>query len=93
MLKCQKVRNILPIQCHATLGFPVNHIVPISETWLRSADSDEVVVGDLVLTGYVFHHIPREMRGSGVGIMLKRMMQKYITLELVTLLLKPLEFT
>ena len=31
LLKCQKVRNILPIQYHATLGFPVNHIVPISK--------------------------------------------------------------
>ena len=37
-----------------------------------SADSDEVVIGDLVPTGYVFHHIPRETRGGGVGIMLKR---------------------
>ena len=31
LLKCQKVRNILPTQYHATLGFPVNHIVPISK--------------------------------------------------------------
>ena len=31
MVKCQKVRNILPTQYHATLGFPVNHIVPISK--------------------------------------------------------------
>ena len=31
LLKCQKVRNILPIQYHATLGFPVNYIVPISK--------------------------------------------------------------
>ena len=44
----------------------------ITETWLRSADSDEVVIVDLVPTGYVFHRIPREMRGVGVGIMLKR---------------------
>lgn len=46
-------------------------IFAITETWLRSADSDEVVIGDLVPTGYVFHHIPRETRGGGVGIMLK----------------------
>ena len=44
----------------------------ITETWLRSADSDEVVIVDLVPTGYVFHRIPREMRGVGVSIMLKR---------------------
>ena len=31
LLKCQKVRNILPTQYHATLGFPVDHIVPISK--------------------------------------------------------------
>ena len=31
LLKCQKVRNILPIQYHATLGFQDNHIVPISK--------------------------------------------------------------
>ena len=31
LLKCQKVRNILPTQYHATLGFPVNHIIPISK--------------------------------------------------------------
>ena len=30
------------------------------------------MIGDLVPTGYVFHHIPRETRGGGVGIMLKR---------------------
>ena len=30
-LKCQKMRNILPTQYHATLGSPVNHIVPISK--------------------------------------------------------------
>ena len=29
-----------------------------------------VVIVDLVPTGYVFHHIPRETRGGGVGIML-----------------------
>ena len=28
---CQKVRNILPTQYHATLGFPINHIVSISK--------------------------------------------------------------
>ena len=32
LLKCSKVRNILPIQYHATLGFPINHIVPISKS-------------------------------------------------------------
>ena len=47
-------------------------IFAITETWLCSAHSDEVVIGDLVPTGYVFHHIPRETRGGGVGIMLKR---------------------
>jgi len=31
LLKCQKVKNILPTQYHATLGFPINYLVPISK--------------------------------------------------------------
>ena len=44
----------------------------ITETWLRPGDSDRVVIGDLVPSGYLFYHAPRESRGGGVGVILKR---------------------
>ena len=44
----------------------------ITETWLRPGDSDRAVIGDLVPSGYRFYHAPRESRGGGVGVILKR---------------------
>ena len=71
LLNCRSVRNKSVILKDYIVERNFD-IFAITETWLRSADSDEVVIGDLVPTGYFFHHIPREARGGGVGIMLKR---------------------
>ena len=47
-------------------------IFAITETWLRPGDIDGITIGDLVPNGYCFYHAPREGRGGGVGVMLKR---------------------
>ena len=45
----------------------------LTETWLRSGESDNFFVGELCPKGYIFHHTPREnSRGGGVGILVKK---------------------
>ena len=48
------------------------NLFAITETWLRPGETDRVAIGDLVPTGYRFYHAPRESRGGGVGVILKR---------------------
>ena len=46
-------------------------LLALTETWLRPGNVDCVEIGDLCPTGYDFIHIPRELRGGGVGLLFK----------------------
>ena len=44
-------------------------IFALAGTWLHSDDRDDQLIGDLIPTGYSFHHVPRQLgNGGGVGI-------------------------
>lgn len=47
-------------------------ILAITETWLRPSNLDSLTIGDLTPTGYQFHHVARDTRGGGVGLLHKR---------------------
>lgn len=42
-----------------------------TETWQRPSNLDSLTVGDLTPTGYQFHDVARDTRGSGVGLLHK----------------------
>ena len=71
LLNCRSVCNkaIIPKDYVVERNFD---IFAITETWLRPGDIDGITIGDLVPNGYCFYHAPREGRGGGVGVMLKR---------------------
>ena len=71
LLNCRSVCN-KAIILKDYIGERNFDIFAITETWLRPGDIDGITIGDLVPNGYCFYHAPREGRGGGVGVMLKR---------------------
>ena len=46
-------------------------ILAVTETWLRPDPLDALVIGNFIPTGYRFHHIARDTRGGGIGLLHK----------------------
>lgn len=44
-------------------------MLAITETLQRPSNLDSLTVGDLTPTGYQFHHVARDTRGGGVGLL------------------------
>lgn len=47
----------------------------ITETWLKGGIRDDVVIAELLPSGYGIHHHPRASRGGGVGLIFKQCMR------------------
>ncbi|RUA04366.1 MAG: hypothetical protein DSY43_06485 [Gammaproteobacteria bacterium] len=54
--------------------FVVDHnvdVLALTETWIRSDNSDQRIINDLCPNGYLFKHIPRKTKGGGVALLYK----------------------
>ena len=70
LLNCRSVCN----KTDTIKDFVVDNdidILAITETWLRPSNLDSLTIGDLTPTGYQFHHVARDTRGGGVGLLHK----------------------
>ena len=70
LLNCRSVCN----KADTIKDFAVENdiaILAITETWLRPSNLDSLTVGDLTPTGCQFHHVARDTRAGGVGLLQK----------------------
>ena len=70
LLNSRSVRNKSSILKDFVVDKDID-LLALTETWLRPGNVDCVEIGDLCPTGYDFIHIPRELRGGGVGLLFK----------------------
>lgn len=70
LLKSRSVRNKSSALKDFVVDKDIDHFA-LTETWLSPGNIDNAEIGDLCPTGYDFIHIPRESRGSGVGLLFK----------------------
>jgi hypothetical protein len=68
LLNVRSVKN----KPHIIKDFVVDNdidLLALTETWLRSGNTDQMIISELCPTGYSFVHLPRPSRGGGVGLL------------------------
>ena len=71
VLHCRSLRN--------KTASIIDHIIDedlqclaLTETWLRTSDIDQRVIGEVTPEGYSLHHVPRlNKKGCGIGLLIR----------------------